>query len=126
MFHRNKGFEAGIALMTALAGQADAQVAIGTFFYTGEIVGQDHAIARKWFASAAEQGNPDGMFNLGVMLSKGEGGDADRAVALIWFRLAEEMGLEKAGKAASALEPKLTDEEKARANSVLKELKAAG
>lgn len=110
----------------ALAGQADAQVAIGTFFYTGEIVGQDHAIARKWFASAAEQGNPDGMFNLGVMLSKGEGGDADRAVALIWFRLAEEMGLEKAGKAASALEPKLTDEEKARANSVLKELKAAG
>ena len=33
---------------------------------------------------------------------------------------------EKAGKAASALEPKLTDEERARANSVLKELKAAG
>ncbi len=110
----------------ALKGQADAQVSIGTFFYTGEIVGQDHAVARKWFQSAAQQGNPDGMFNLAVMLSKGEGGDADRAVALIWFRLAEEMGLEKAGKAAAALEPNLTDEEKARANTVLGELKAAG
>lgn len=110
----------------ALAGQADAQVAIGTFFYTGEIVGQDLVIARKWFMAAAQQGNPDGMFNIGVMLSKGEGGDADRAVALIWFRLAEQEGLEKAGKAANALEPKLTDKEKARASSVLKELKAAG
>jgi len=110
----------------ALAGQADAQVAIGTFFYTGEIVGQDHAVARKWFMAAAQQGNPDGMFNLAVMLSKGEGGDADRAVALIWFRLAEQQGLEKAGTAAAALEPKLTDQEKARANTVLGELKAAG
>lgn len=110
----------------ALKGQADAQVSIGTFFYTGEIVGQDHAVARKWFQMAAEQGNPDGMFNLGVMLSKGEGGGADRAVALIWFRLAEQEGLDKAGKAANALEPKLTPEEKARASSVLKELKAAG
>ena len=110
----------------ALAGQADAQVAIGTFFYTGEIVGQDHVIARKWFTAAAQQGNVDGMFNLAVMLSKGEGGPVDRAVALIWFRLAQAEGLEKAAKAGDVLEARLTPEEKARANTVLGELKAAG
>ncbi len=104
----------------ALKGQPDAQNALGLLFYTGEIVGKDPAIARKWFLQAAKGGSADAMFNLGVMLVNGEGGDKDLVLAYVWFKLADEMGLEKGAAAVKELEGKLTPEEKARAEALLK------
>lgn len=104
----------------ALKGQADAQNALGLFFYTGEIVAKDLGVARKWFLQAAKGGNADAMFNLGVMMVNGEGGAKDLATAYAWFRLAGEMGLEKGEAGAKELDGKLTPEEKARAEALLK------
>ncbi len=104
----------------ALKGQADAQNALGLLFYTGDVVGKDPVIARKWFLQAAKGGSADAMFNLGVMMVNGEGGDKDMVVAYVWFRLADEMGLEKGAAAAKEIEGKLTPEEKAKADALLK------
>ncbi len=104
----------------ALKGQADAQDAIGLMFYTGEGVGQDLPAARKWFDLAARQGEPDAMFNLGAMLANGQGGEKDIMLAYVWLKLALESGVDKAGPAAAALEAKLTPNERARAEAILK------
>lgn len=104
----------------ALKGDPDAQFALGTYFYSGEVVGKNPAVARKWFDAAARHGQPDAMFNLGVMTANGEGGARDPAVAYVWFALAQEAGHEGAGAAMKALGPKLTAEERKRAEAVLK------
>lgn len=104
----------------ALKGQPDAQNALGLLFYTGDIVGKDPVIARKWFLQAAKGGSADAMFNLGVMLVNGEGGDKDPVLAYVWFKLADEMGLEKGGAAVKELEGKLTPEQRAKAEELLK------
>ena len=104
----------------ALKGQPDAQNALGLLFYTGEMVGKDPVTARKWFLQAAKGGNADAMFNLGVMMVNGEGGAKDLVTAYAWFKLADEMGLEKGAAAAKELEGKLTPEEKAKAEALLR------
>ncbi len=104
----------------ALKGQADAQDAIGLMFYTGEGVGQDLAAARKWFDLSARQGNGDAMFNLGAMLANGQGGGRNLMLGYVWLKLAQESGVDKAGPAAAALETKLTPDDRARADAILK------
>ncbi len=104
----------------ALKGQADAQDAIGLMFYTGEGVGQDLAMARKWFDVAARQGNGDAMFNLGAMLANGQGGEKDMAMAYVWLKLAQESDIDKAGPVVTAVEAKLTPDERAKADAILK------
>lgn len=103
----------------ALKGNAPAQTALGTYFYTGEIVGKDLAMARRWFTFAAQGGDAQAMLKLGAMFLSGEGGDKDAATAYALFRLAGTAGLDEGRKAATALEPKLTAEEKARAEAIL-------
>lgn len=104
----------------ALKGQPEAENALGLYFYTGEMVGKDLVTARKWFIAAAKGGNADAMFNIGVMMANGEGGSKDLVAAYVWFRLADEMGLEKGAAAAKELEARLTPEEKAKAEALLK------
>jgi TPR repeat protein len=104
----------------ALKGQVDAQTTLATYLYTGEGgVPQDLVTARKLFQLAAEQGEPEAMFNLAVMLFNGEGGPKDRAMAFVWFRLASASGLDKADAAVAELGPKLTPDERAKAEAVL-------
>jgi TPR repeat protein len=104
----------------AIKGDRDAQNALGTFFYTGEIVPKDLETARKWFDSAAKKGQVDAMFNLGAMYARGEGGPKDLAMAYIWFTLAKASGNENADAALKVLEPKLTDDDIARIDAILK------
>jgi TPR repeat protein len=104
----------------ALKGDPDGQFALGTYFYSGEVVGKNLQVARKWFDAAARHGQPDAMFNLGVMTANGEGGGKDAAVAYVWFALAQEAGHEGAGAAMKALGAKLTEDERKRADAVLK------
>jgi TPR repeat protein len=104
----------------ALKGDPDAQFALGTYFYSGEMVGKNLAVARKWFDAAARHGQADAMFNLGVMNANGEGGAKDPAMAYVWFALAQESGHEGAGAAMKALGPKLSADERKRADAVLK------
>jgi TPR repeat protein len=99
--------------LAATQGEAAAQTAIGTYFYTGEGgLPKDAALARKWFELAATAGDPDGMFNLAAMMAKGEGGGVDRVKAWGWLKIAERAGHASAATAAAALEAQLTSQER--------------
>lgn len=104
----------------ALKGHADAQNALATYFYRGEVVEQNFATARQFFQAAAQRHQPDAMFNLAVMLAQGQGGDKDMAAAYAWCSLSKGLGNEQAAAALPALAARLTPEEKARADAMLK------
>ena len=104
----------------ALKGDRDAQFALATFFYTGEGVPKDVATARKLFEAAARQGQPDAMFNLGAMSASGEGGSRDLALAYVWFSLAKAAHFEGAEAALKSVSPRLSSQEHARADAILK------
>jgi TPR repeat protein len=104
----------------ALRGHADAQNALATYFYRGEVVGQNYATARELFQAAAQRRQPDAMFNLAVMLAQGQGGDKDMAAAYAWCVLSKGLGHEQAAVALPAIAAKLSPEDKARADAMLK------
>lgn len=104
----------------ALKGHADAQNALATYFYRGEVVEQNFATARQFFQAAAQRRQPDAMFNLAVMLAQGQGGDKDMAAAYAWCSLSKGLGNEQAAAALPALAARLNPEEKARADAMLK------
>jgi TPR repeat protein len=108
----------------AVKGDRDAQFALGTFFYTGDTVAKDLATARKLFDAAAKQGQPDAMFNLGAMDINGEGGPRDLAMAYVWLSLAKAAGHESAADALKAVAPKLTAQDHAKADAILKPAKS--
>jgi TPR repeat protein len=108
----------------AVKGDRDAQFALGTFFYNGDAVPRDLATARKLFDAAAKQGQADAMFNLAAMETNGEGGPRDLAMAYVWFSLAKAAGHESAGEMLKAVEPKLTAQEHAKADAILKPVKS--
>jgi TPR repeat protein len=107
----------------AVKGDRDAQFALGTFFYDGEVVPKDLATARKLFDAAARQGQADAMFNLGAMETNGEGGPQDLAMSYVWFSLAKAAGHEAAEDALKAVAPKLTAQDLAKADAILKPAK---
>ncbi len=103
----------------ALKGHADAQNALATYFYRGEVVTQNLATARQLFQAAAQRRQPDAMFNLAVMLAQGQGGDKDLAAAYAWCSLSKGLGHEQAAAALPAIAAKLSPEDKARADALL-------
>jgi TPR repeat protein len=104
----------------AVKGDPDAQFALGTFFYEGEVVEKNLATARRLFDAAARHGQVDAMFNLGAMEINGEGGPADPTMAWVWLNLAKSGGHASADAAIKAVAPKLTPENRAKAEEILK------
>jgi TPR repeat protein len=104
----------------AMKGDRDARFALATFFYDGEVVEKNRATARQLFEAAAKQGQVDAMFNLGAMELNGEGGPADLAMAYVWLNLAKQGGHAQADAALKAVAPKLTAQDRARADQILK------
>ena len=104
----------------ALKGHADAQNALATFFYRGEVVEQNLATARQLFQAAAQRRQPDAMFNLAVMLAQGQGGDKDLAAAYAWCSLSKGLGNERAAAALPAIAARLSPEDRARADALLR------
>lgn len=85
----------------AEAGDAEAQNALGTLFYTGEAISKDAEgnimdndleSAAGWFYRAAEQGHAGAQFNLGLLYAEGHGVPQDSAKAVEWFAKAAEQG----------------------------------
>jgi TPR repeat protein len=104
----------------AVRGDRDSQFALGTFFYEGDVVAKDLSIARKLFDAAAKQGQVDAMFNLGAMEVNGEGGPKDLGMAYVWLSLAKAGGHGTAGDVLKAVTPKLTAQDQAKADAILK------
>ncbi len=77
----------------AMAGDIDAQVAVGELYDFGIGVAEDNHEAAKWYRMAAEQGAESAQHNLGNIL-RGVGSDVqkDEAEAFKWYQLAAEQG----------------------------------
>ena len=76
----------------ALAGDADAQVQLGVYYYDGTGVPKDYAEAVRWYRLAADQGYAKAQYNLGVCYFNGQGVPRDYAEAVRWCRLAANQG----------------------------------
>lgn len=85
----------------AEAGDAEAQNALGTLFYSGDAISRDETgkikdhdleAAAGWFYRAAEQGHAGAQFNLGLLFAEGQGVPQDSAKAAEWFTKSAEQG----------------------------------
>ena len=85
----------------AEAGDAEAQNALGSLFYSGEAISRDATgkimdydleAAAGWFHRAAEQGHAGAQFNLGLLYAEGQGVPQDSTKAVEWFTKAAEQG----------------------------------
>jgi TPR repeat protein len=60
------------------------------------------------------------MFNLGAMETNGEGGPRNLAMAYVWFSLAKAAGHQSADDALKSVAPKLTAQDHAKVDAILK------
>jgi transglutaminase-like putative cysteine protease len=84
--------KSGLAALERSAAKnfAQAQFELGNVYLSGNGVGVDHAMARRWYALAAEAGQPGAQRQLAGMLLRGEGGTVDSAAAIRWYQKAVE------------------------------------
>lgn len=76
----------------AIAGQANAEHDLGTFFALGIEVSQNFERAAYWYRRAADQGIASAAYNLGVLFERGLGVPRDPEAAVARFRQAAEAG----------------------------------
>ena len=80
-------------LALAVEGDPQAQFVLGSMYYKGSSgVRRDHAMAAKWYRTAAEQGHVNAQVNLGSLYFDGEGVPQDYAEAVRWYRRAADQG----------------------------------
>lgn len=80
----------------ALAGDADAQNALGELYYNGRNIEKDPEQAVYWFREAfLHSHHPDATFNLGLCYLNGDGVYPNKAIANSLFRQAEILGCKK-------------------------------
>lgn len=92
-----KDYPAAVRLLEPLAraGQAQAQVRLGTLYYHGHGVRESDALALQWFERAARQGLAEAQFHLANMYAYGlapmdTGQDAQRVAAQWYFEAARQ------------------------------------
>jgi hypothetical protein len=76
----------------ARAGDAEAELALGTAYREGNGVAPDAGQAYKWIRKAAEQDLAEAQFEVGAMEEDGEGTEENAADAAGWYRKAAEHG----------------------------------
>lgn len=88
-------YETAYALLLPLAedGQADAQITLGIMHEYGRGVPRDTAVAARWYARAAAQGDPIVQHDLASKYFRGNSIARDYTEAARWWRAAAESGL---------------------------------
>ena len=109
-------------LSAAGGGNVAAMVKLGSIYESGMGAERDHASAAQWYLRAARLGDPVGRFNLALLYLKGIGVPKDEIAALAWFRLALKAGGPAARSWVDQLERRLTAEELARVDEIVKRL----
>jgi uncharacterized protein len=102
----------------AVAGDHDAQVALGLMLYWGEGIPRDEPEAVKWFRAAAGAGHVEGQFSLGVTVFSGHGVPADPVEGYRWMLIAAAQGHRGATVNLDFMRPEMTDEQFARARAL--------
>ncbi len=90
--------DTALEILMPLAEEHDAQAehAIGIFYFYGLGVEQDYEESAKWFRRSAEQGYAKGQSGLGLMYASGWGVKQDYDEARKWLRKAANQGLAEA------------------------------
>lgn len=73
-------------------GHAAAQCDLGTMYWMGHGVKEDHFEAAKWFRKSAEQGFPHAQWHLGKRYEYGAGVEKSLTEAVEWYRKGAENG----------------------------------
>jgi TPR repeat protein len=91
-------YDTAFEILTPLAEAQDAEAehAIGLFYFYALGVEQDYEEAAKWFRKSAEQGYAEGQSALGLMYASGWGVEQDYNQAREWLRKAVNQGLAEA------------------------------
>ncbi len=87
----NIGLSFKLYLLSAERGYADAQLAVGKIYKTGEGIGKNIAAAKLWLARAADQGNVEAYFQLAKIYDESESVNQNME-ALKWYKKAAELG----------------------------------
>ena len=103
-------------------GHAEAQVVLGKEYFDGERVEQDFKQGFKWCRKAAEQGHADAQGGLGMMYEDGKGVEQDYVTAHMWFNIAAANGAEYSKKEKDLLAKKMTPDQIAKAEVLVKEM----
>jgi TPR repeat protein len=75
-------------------GNVNAQLTLGSTYYSGKFVPQDYTKAVKWFRLAAQQGDATAENFLGLMYLNGQGVPENLLLAHMWSNLAAASGKE--------------------------------
>jgi TPR repeat protein len=90
--HKTPEYGLDLCRQAGTAGDVEAQMAVGNAYFSGSAVKQDHVLARKWYAMAAQQKNTDAARRLGQMYVRGDGGPKDPKKAMELWTAAEKAG----------------------------------
>jgi TPR repeat protein len=106
-------------------GDADAQFNLGSLYYQGRGVSQDHSEALRWIRKAAEQGHVYAQVTIGSIHSEGVPGviQKDYPRALMWFVFAAAQGDMEAMELRDAMASRMTPTQIAEAQKLAREFK---
>jgi TPR repeat protein len=118
-----------LAEVRELAGRGDAegQFRLGSLYYQGRGVPQDHKVALEWFRQAAGQGHLAAQVNLGHIYSSGIAGflASDYSQSLFWYVMAASQGDREAVKLRDELALKMTPAQIAETQKLVREFRPA-
>ena len=108
----------------ANAGYAPAQLQLGSFYYRGGGLHEDHVEGAIWTRKAAEQGYAEAQSQLGMSYFQGDGVTQDDVEAYKWISLAEAQGYKRREVSLSSLESIMTPEQIARGQQMVRDFKS--
>ena len=102
----------------AAEGNAGAQSNLGQMYARGIGVPEDHALAAKYHALAAEQGVEPSMFYMAVALGAGDGVEPDPVQSWKWALLCQKMGDPDVAELMQYLQNNVNAEQRAQAQKL--------
>lgn len=109
-------------LEAAKDGNVDAQNAVAGLYEHGLGVPRSLRKAAHWYQQAARQGNPDAQLTIGLFYREGRGVHRNPVRAYAWFKKATASGQKEAAYHFKALDMRLSDAEKERAQTIIRHL----
>ena len=106
----------------AQLGYADAQFALGEYWYQGQHTPRDYAQALKWFEQASVQGHAIAQLRLGTMFYRGEGVPVNSIQAYIVLKMSAINGSAEALDSADRVAAQMQHNDLEIANQVLAQI----
>lgn len=107
-------------------GSSSAQYALAALYAVGKGVPLNNAEALKWYLQAANQGDPLAQYNVGMRYFEGHGVKPDPVLAYKWLSLSAAQQVPDAAHALSSLKDRISSEDRAKAQALIRDFKVVG